>query len=487
MGKYFKDRCCPKISLRDNLSCLGINRLNFDMRDLPTLPSILARRFVPLALVLIGISGCGGGGGSASVVAVSDSYVVNNPGDPLNVGAPGVLQNDSGSGLTAQLISGPVGMTLNSDGSFSIPNGATPTSFSYRALNGTGSATANAIININQPPVANNACKTTGRGIAASDFLSATDPEGAALTYALASGGTSGLSDGKKGNVTINSATGQFTYTPCSAPGTPSCIPASSGAGFQGVDKFTFRVTDPLLKTSTGVVTVLIDGAVRIMPLGDSITFGVYTVTSPPDAEAIGYRRQLYNDLEALSPAYAVNFVGGLSNGLSASPPIVDPDHEGHPGFCAGPTGCSNGNITDNVISWLNANPADVILLHIGTNNFNNTSEADISTILNRVNTWATANYPTTVFVARIIPTVDGSFDVNSFNNNVSSIATDRSNVKVLMVNQQTGAGINNGINTANPLFMDDNLHPNQSGYNKMADKWESDLVASGVLPSCPP
>jgi lysophospholipase L1-like esterase len=33
---------------------------------------------------------------------------------------------------------------------------------------------------------------------------------------------------------------------------------------------------------------------------------------------------------------------------------------------------------------------------------------------------------------------------------------------------------------------MGDDLHPNQDGYEKMADKWKADLISSGTLPSCP-
>jgi len=62
------------------------------------------------------------------------------------------------------------------------------------------------------------------------------------------------------------------------------------------------------------------------------------------------------------------------------------------------------------------------------------------------------------------------------------------------MVNQQTGAGIVYGIDTTPTCLgggacsgdMADNLHPNPSGYTKMADKWKTDLVASGTLPTCP-
>jgi lysophospholipase L1-like esterase len=265
------------------------------------------------------------------------------------------------------------------------------------------------------------------------------------------------------------------------------------------MDKFTFMATDQLGQQSTGTVTVLIDGAVRLMPLGDSITAGVFTTTSPPDAEMVGYRRQLFNDLEALNPNYAVNFVGGASNGLSAGPPIVDPDHEGHPGYCDGTLSPSTtkGTIAANVVGWLDANPADIILLHIGTNCFD-TSAVDVEAILDNIETWESTHYPITVFVARILRDVNSPFlDVQTFNNNVETMIAGRTNVRYVLVNQQTGAGLNYTIGAADgsPTGPDmaDDLHPNQDGYDKMAAKWLSELTNPANvgpkfigLPQCP-
>jgi lysophospholipase L1-like esterase len=49
----------------------------------------------------------------------------------------------------------------------------------------------------------------------------------------------------------------------------------------------------------------------------------------------------------------------------------------------------------------------------------------------------------------------------------------------------QDGAGLLYG-NGALGADMADNLHPNQQGYDKMAEKWENDILNAGVLPSCP-
>jgi len=457
-----------------------------------------ALRFLPLALLLFGLSGCNGGGGGAAPAptAVADSYVVNNPGDTLNVSAPGVLQNDSGSGLTAQLVSysGPGSLTLNPDGSFTYTDN-TATSFTYRAVNVSGSsAPVTVTIGINQAPVPNSACTSTPAGTPIDNgMLTASDPENKTLTYSLET-------QAAKGTVQVFSD-GRFTYTPITN------LPIADGRT-RGMDQFTFRVTDSLGAgatgagtSATGVATVFIDGSLRIMPLGDSITAGLVTDGSGTElaaSEWVGYRRKLYNDLTALyQTRFGINFVGTITNlGAAASPSLADRDNEGHDGWRDDEIlngspfwnpGCPTCNITD----WLNSTQPDIVLLHIGTNGINDgggTSATDVEGILNAIEAWETANSsPITVFLARIISSLDpdSTTDVNvtTFNDNVESMATARNWDKIVIVNQQTGAGLDYstevGVGT-------DNYHPTQTGYDKMADKWRADLISSGVLPSCP-
>jgi hypothetical protein len=149
------------------------------------------------------------------------------------------------------------------------------------------------------------------------------------------------------------------------------------------------------------------------------------------------------------------------------------------------------------VIGFLDANPADVILLHIGTNNFSKTYTTGVKSILDNISTWAQSNYPVTVMVARIIPATDGSNDVQTFNNNIATMITNtspRTNVKVFMVDQQTElhlAGDATG-NVADSSLMASVLHPNDMngvapgspyGYGKMAQRWQADLITDNVAP----
>ena len=419
-------------------------------------------------------------------IANNDAYVVTGPGQSLVVlGGQGVLANDDGAPLAAVLVTPPAhhaggAFTLNSDGSFTYNHDGVgiADSFTYRATGGghtSGLATVN--ISINQPPVATTACVSTPSNYVAGTIvtgtLPATDPEGGQLQYSIPVANVS-----LKGTATTD-VSGNFVYQP-------------TNAGVVGADKFTYTATDNKGLQSTGVAWVFIGGtnnnpppALRIMPLGDSITAGITAVPTPndpPASERVGYRRKLYSDLVTLANGkYLVDFVGQYSEGLFASPPVGDPNHQGTPGQNA-------AQLASQIQSYLNANKADILLLHIGTNDFT-TDATDVETILNNIDTWESANFPVTVFLARIIKDAQSPFlDVQTFNDNVAAMLAGRPADRVILVNQQTGALINYTVG----VDMASDLHPNDSGYEKMAAKWYSDMFTTAPsskylgLPQCP-
>jgi len=465
---------------------------------------------------LFALAACNGGGSPPAPVAVADSYVFNGT-QALTISAPGVLSNDSGSAMSAVQVTGPAQgtLTLNPNGSFTYTssNGTSNDSFTYKATDASGSSSVVTVsLAPKQAPVANNACTSTPVGTSVNGTLTATDNATPAQpdTFTLVSDPAIGP---YKGQVSLNQNTGAFTYIPFNS-------------SYVGMDKFKFQVTDTFGGTSTAIVTVLVNGAVRIMPLGDSITQGVWYSSStnacndpinsncPAPGVRVSYRQKLYNDLEALSPKYAVNMVGSLSNGVDAG--LTQPNHEGHPGDTAlqianGDPG--NGGTVVGLSTWLTANPPDIILLHIGTNLFSVSSYPDVGTILDNINSWVHATYPTlpsgsypvTVFVARIIQDVNGTNNVTLFNDDVQAMITTGIaapprwpylRVMPTLVNEQTGAGLVYTIDITTPCLdgtgtcsgdMASDLHPNPSGYLKMAAQWETDLkAASGVLPTCP-
>ena len=167
--------------------------------------------------------------------------------------------------------------------------------------------------------------------------------------------------------------------------------------------------------------------AIKIMPLGDSITQGCNSIIGCYEEDEpymVGYRQKLYRDL--IDGGYDVAFVGNLSAGVLAQPPIFDIYHEGHPGWCA--DGCSYPyyDIKDNVNNFLSNNPTDIVLLHIGTNDISNNHgiPTEVGGILDEIYTY---NPDITIVLARIILRTDTEVkkqNTITFNNGVVAEGT---------------------------------------------------------------
>jgi len=206
---------------------------------------------------------------------------------------------------------------------------------------------------------------------------------------------------------------------------------------------------------------------VRIMPLGNSITKG----TAGSDLD-IGYRRMLYMDL--IDAGYDVDFVGTQIHGLIED---FDRDHEGHGGWEA-------DEIRDNIYTWLVTNPADYVLLHIGTNDIshNHIDVNEVNQLLDNIDQFESDfGNPIKVLLARIIHRTDGlNPKTIIFNDSVEALALERilNGDDILIVDMDTALTYPDDLNDA--------VHPNQVGYDKMAKTWYNHLV--GILPfgNCP-
>jgi lysophospholipase L1-like esterase len=230
------------------------------------------------------------------------------------------------------------------------------------------------------------------------------------------------------------------------------------------------------------------DSPVRIMPLGDSITHGTYGHGDPrTDDYVTGYRQPLY--LSLTDAGYDVDFVGSLQTGQSATPSF-DYDHEGHGGW-------TDSQVASHVYDWLVTNPAEVVLLHIGTNGIN-ASPNDVEDILDEIDRYeADYDMDITVLLARIINRISYSQTTTDFNDNVEAMAELRiaAGDRIIIVDMENGAGLVYTQDTTPPYDdgdMYDNLHPNDDGYDKMANVWlngDSDGSDSLVdfLPICAP
>lgn len=206
--------------------------------------------------------------------------------------------------------------------------------------------------------------------------------------------------------------------------------------------------------------------AVRIMPLGDSITYGTGSGPVYGDSgTSTGYRQALYRSL--VNAGYNVNFVGSQATGQLATP-AFDVDHEGHPGWSA-------NQVRYNVYTWLQNNPADVVLLHIGTNALQPTSTVtDVESILDEIDRF---NPQTLVILARIINQDPTNSSVTTFNTNLQTMANQRiaNGDNLVVVNMESALSY--------PGDLYNRLHPNDSGYAKMAAVWFTALQQH--MPAC--
>ena len=204
---------------------------------------------------------------------------------------------------------------------------------------------------------------------------------------------------------------------------------------------------------------------VPIMPLGDSITYGVGEIR---DANlSTGYRAPLYRSLRRAG--YDVDFVGEKNTGGHVSPPF-DVQHQGLPGI-------KDEEAAAGIYDWLTAHPAEIVLLHIGTNSLT-ANEGDVERIFDEIDRYEFDNDTDLIVVAaRIINRKTYHPDTTVFNNNVQRMAASRiiAGDKIVLVDQEGALDY--------AVDMWDDLHPTNIGYAKMADVWMKALVR--LLPAC--
>jgi VCBS repeat-containing protein len=179
---------------------------------------------------------------SGSTVALTGQVAFNSTRTPPG----GVLANDSGTTLTAALVSNPAHGTLviNPDGSFAYfpAAGFTGTdSFTYRASDGSFSSGVATVTLTVAAPAANNdtgsTTENTALSVAAPGVLANdSDPNNDPLAAVLAAGPA-------HGTVALN-ADGSYTYTPA--------------ANFVGTDSFTYQAGDGLATSGTATVTITV-------------------------------------------------------------------------------------------------------------------------------------------------------------------------------------------------------------------------------------
>lgn len=195
--------------------------------------------------------------------------------------------------------------------------------------------------------------------------------------------------------------------------------------------------------------------ATKIMPLGDSITEG-HTVPG-------GYRVALWQ--ECISRNHRIDFVGSLANG----PPILpDHDHEGHSAWRI-------DQIDAHMVEWLDTYQPDVVLLLIGTNDVLQHYNLDaaperLQTLMNRI----TGHAPNTLVLVASVPPMDAS------TGNSDLVRAYNAAIPPLVAAQRAAGHNVEYVDIYSVLAPDDfadSVHPNATGYTKIAQAWYAVLA----------
>ncbi|MFA5044307.1 MAG: Ig-like domain-containing protein [Paludibacter sp.] len=206
--------------------------------------------------------------------------------------------------------------------------------------------------------------------------------------------------------------------------------------------------------------------AVKIMPLGNSITNG-HIVPG-------GYRAQFWRNLEAAGLNCGVDIVGTQHDNFTVD--IGDIDHEGHGGALI-------DQIASSINSWMDTTHPDIIMLEIGTNDIAfNVDVANAPTRLGSLIDKICAKLPTNgkLYVATIIPFGDVAANQRASNYNAALPA-------IIQTRQNEGKPVSLVDLNHSILLTDlsaDNVHPSQAGYNKMGDFWFN-VIKNDITSPC--
>jgi hypothetical protein len=218
----------------------------------------------------------------------------------------------------------------------------------------------------------------------------------------------------------------------------------------------------------------------KVLPLGDSITYGLITVTadqasSDPSINGKdshgGYRVELYK--KAVAGNKNITFVGSQMNGPTMAAGTTVPFPKSHEGW--------SGYTISMILAKAMANDASykphIVLLHAGTNDTYMSDPSGAPSRLSSAVDSLTTEFPDAlIVVAKIIPYPSQAANVNLINQSISSMVQS----KVAAGKHVVMADLNTGFQTST-MLSGDGVHPNQTGYDWMGDTWYAAI--SSLLP----
>ena len=251
---------------------------------------------------------------------------------------------------------------------------------------------------------------------------------------------------------------------------------------------------------------------IRIMPVGDSITAG-YTDNSPANYTGdpalywtvpfeFGYRRQLYQLLETAGYDFVfagasqepfVSVYGDPTHGGTVSPtfdlrPIGQNGHRGYGGIRI-------NQIDDNIVSYLNTDNPDIILLMIGINGMDSGSPAELATLVDMI---LTTKPNAHLVLAQITPMSSNvtyaqkNADLVAYNTYIRETLVPNLQAqgkKISTVNQYRNflTDPNNPASDINASLYSNGInHPTNPAYDTMAGTWFAGIQAVIPAPASP-
>jgi lysophospholipase L1-like esterase len=219
------------------------------------------------------------------------------------------------------------------------------------------------------------------------------------------------------------------------------------------------------------------EAATAVMPLGDSGTLGAYSAN---DFGIGGYRAPLW--LRLTQEGYAVDFVGSVNG---PAPAGVDPDHEGHGGWRI-------DDIADSIDGWLANSRPDIILLMAGANDI--IQGHGVGTAMSRMDTLLGKIFTDRPNAVVLLASLWWVPKPNFYNYDIKQIQAMNSRLPPLVAKYaQQGWAIElvdqYNLGWVATDFGADQIHPNATGYAKIAQAWHDPLARRLVAtpPYTPP
>ncbi|TDI35740.1 MAG: hypothetical protein E2P03_00105 [Acidobacteria bacterium] len=238
---------------------------------------------------------------------------------------------------------------------------------------------------------------------------------------------------------------------------------------------FLYRILFLALSSILGGVNPVSGQILKILPLGDSIT--------QANVDHYGYRYRLW--VKLVDSGVTFDFIGSGNMNLWGNPPwppikgkSFDSDHEGHWGWEANEI--LDGRVGEgNLASWLQDYTPDIVLMHLGTNDalHEDSTESTVQELEQIIQVLQADNPAVTILMAILIPSTDPqAWRIPAINAEVPAIARrmQTPTSRIIVVDQWTG------FDTSTNLY--DQWHPNDSGEEKMAQKWFEALLAVAPL-----